>query len=161
MIESFFRRIPEFKGKKRLLDFLYRQKRKNAKDLIVNGKYGCVYKLPNIIENVGFDIFVNGIYENETIDFVVDKCKGSAFFIDIGANIGSITIPVCKRLKHLKAICVEASPTVFEYLTWNVHINRLNNISLINKAVSNKDDIEVNFYSPQEKYGKRLYGACF
>jgi len=154
MLESFFRSIPEFKGKKRLLAFLFRKKYRSSKDIIVNGKYGCFYKLPNIIENVGFDIFANGIFENETIEFVVDKCKDSAFFIDIGANIGSIAIPVCKRLKNLKAICVEASPTVFEYLSWNVHKNGLNNIVIVNKAVTDTDNMEVNFYSPAEKYGK-------
>lgn len=161
MIDTLFRRLPEFKGKKRLLAFLYMVKRKNAKDIIVNGKYNCVYKLPNIKENIGFDIFANGIYENETIDLVVEKCKNSTFFIDIGANIGSISIPVCKRLKNIKAICVEASPTVFEYLTWNVHKNKLNNINIINKAVADKDNIEVNFYSPEEKYGKGSMSPVF
>lgn len=161
MIERLFRNIPEFKGKKRLLGILFRQKRKNARDLFVQGKYGCVYKLPNIIENVGFDIFANGIYEKDTIDFVVEKCSGSAYFIDIGANIGSISIPVCKQLDHLKTIAVEASPKVYEYLKWNVHENGLANITHVNRAVSDTDDVFVDFYSPDEKYGKGSMAPVF
>lgn len=53
--------MPKFKGKKRLIAFLYKKKRMKGKDMIIIGKYNCVYKFPNIIENVGFDIFVNGI----------------------------------------------------------------------------------------------------
>ena len=145
MIERLFRNIPEFKGKIRLIDQLYRQKRKHARDLIVHGKYGCVFKLPNIIENVGFYIFANGIYEKDTIDFAIEKCSGETYFIDIGANIGSISIPVCKQLDHLKTMAIEASPKVYEYLIWNVLQNALANITLVNKALGDNDDVNVDF----------------
>lgn len=161
MIDKFIRIIPEFKGKRRLTAALYRNKRSSTRDIIIKGRYGCIYKLPNLIENVGFDIFVNGIYESETIDFITTKCKNAKYFIDIGANIGSIAIPVSKRSPDLKIICIEASQNVFEYLNWNVEQNKLKNIKLIDKAVSDCDDQEVDFYSPDEKYGKGSMAPVF
>jgi len=74
--------------------------------------------------------------------------------LDIGANIGSICIPICKLRNDITAICIEASSKMFSYLERNCKLNNLNNVILINKAVSEIDNTEVNFYSPDDKYGK-------
>jgi len=154
MIDALFRILPAFKGKQRIARFLFRSYLKKQQPLIIEGKWGCKYHLPNIIENIGFEIFINGVYEQETIDFIIRWCKNSAVFVDLGANIGAITIPVSKRLQNISIICVEAAPAIYAYLQRNIKENEVKHASLINKAVSVVANKKVPFYSPEDKYGK-------
>ena len=57
------RQIKEFRGKKRICRVLLAPFIASAKDIQINGHYGCTYLLPNIQESVAFELFVNGIYE--------------------------------------------------------------------------------------------------
>lgn len=63
LIDSIFRRVPIFKGKQRLARFLMINKIRNYHDICIAGKYDCKFLVPNIKENIGFEIFINGVYE--------------------------------------------------------------------------------------------------
>jgi FkbM family methyltransferase len=151
---SLLREIPQFKGKRRIVRLLYGNLIRTASNISVKGKFGLVYLLPNLIENIGLDIFINGIYEKETINFILRKLPPNAVFIDVGANIGTIVIPLCRLHKNIEAIGIEASSRVFDYLKKNVEHNKAGNLKFFNKAVSDSDDMEFNFYSPDGVYGK-------
>jgi FkbM family methyltransferase len=161
MIADLLRSLPPFKGKLRLARFLVGSKIKSATGLKVTGKLGCVYNLPNVKENIGFEILVNGIYEPENIKFIARQLRTGETFIDIGANVGAISIPISKLCQGVDVISVEASPWVFEYLKQNVIANGLNDIQIINKAMADKEDELVNFYSPRDKYGKGSMASVF
>ena len=53
---EFFRWLPDFKGKQRLGRLLLRNKIKNFENLVVTGKYGINYLLPNLKEIISFEI---------------------------------------------------------------------------------------------------------
>jgi FkbM family methyltransferase len=161
MLETLFRALPAFKGKRRLARLLFRSRIRKSRDLIVNGKFGVKYKLPNLIENVAFDIFVMGVYEPEYIRYLAKILPPDAVMLDLGANIGSIGIPVAKMRPDIKIVAVEASRHVFEYLRQNVQLNNCKNISLENFALSDKDNEQVAFYSPEEKFGKGSMSAVY
>lgn len=161
MISSILRLFPPFKGKQRLSRFLLQRNMRSVKDVVIKGRYGCMYKLPNIIENVGFDIYVDGVFENDSIRFILEKLPANATWVDMGANIGSICIPICKRRPDVKALCIEASPRVYSYLEHNVRINKLDNIMLVNKALADADHNTVHFFSPEEKFGKGSLSSVF
>lgn len=161
MIEKFLRRLPPFKGKQRIIKYLYRDLISKAKDLIIYGGYDCQYKVPNLKENIGFELFANGIYEKETICFIVNRLPANSIFVDIGANIGAIALPVCKQRSDIQALAIEASSNVFNYLKFNFENNKVNNCRLLNNAVSEKAGELVNFFSPDEKYGKGSMAAVF
>lgn len=155
------RRLPPFKGKQRLARFLFKNKISRSIDITVDGQYGCRYMIPNIKEGIGFEIFINGIYEKETIGFLIDKLPANGCMIDIGANIGSVIIPICKRRNDINAISIEASKRVFDYLENNIKQNNIANCILINKAISEVDGSSVSFYSPVELYGKGSMSPVF
>lgn len=161
MIEFFFRMLPAFRGKQRLARLVFKTAIKNEKDILVEGKPGLTYKIPNIKEPIGFEIFINGTYEPEIIEFISNTVPAGGTLVDIGANIGSISFPVCKRRTDIKAICIEASPTVFEYLAFNKEINKLTNCTLLHKAVTDTAGGRVDFYSPVEKFGKGSMASVF
>lgn len=157
-----FRRLPDFKGKRRLSRILFKNLIRSGTNIFVEGEMQCVYELPNIKEAIAFDLFINGIYEKETIEFFVKRTPSSGVFLDLGANIGSITIPLLKKRPDLTCICVEAAPWIFEYLGRNLLSNRLGStVYSVNKAIWDKSGIQLPFYSPAEQFGKGSLSSVF
>ena len=156
-----FRKLPLFKGKQTLARLLFKKTIANKKNFWVRGKQNCEYLLPNLIENIGFEIFINGVYEEETSDFFADKIPLNGVFLDLGANIGAISIPLIKKRKDIKVVCVEAAPYIFTYLQKNLERNHATNVIAINKALFYTDDEEINFYSQDDKFGKGSLSPVF
>jgi FkbM family methyltransferase len=161
MIDSILRTLPGFKGKRRLARMLMSGKISTASDVVIQGRDGFVFMLPNIQENIGFEIFVNGVYEEDTIRFIKATARKGRVFLDIGANIGAIAIPVSASLEDIETICIEASPRMFRYLEHNVQKNNLKNVRLINCAIAETAGKKVPFYSPELKFGKGSLGPSF
>lgn len=150
-----FSSLPSFRGKTGIGRRLFRKMIKESTDLWVLGKFGCRYFLPNLKEVVALDIFLNGIYEIETHEFLMKQVPQGAVILDIGANIGSISIPLMKRRKDISCIGVEASPFVFNYLKQNVLENGLaSRFVCVNKAIADRSGQTVSFYSAPENFGK-------
>jgi FkbM family methyltransferase len=161
-LSKLFRQLPLFKGKRRLGSFLFKKEIANSKDLQISGKYGCQYLLPNLREAVALDVFLDGIYEPQTHDFLMSKIPPNAVLLDAGANIGSVCIPILKRRKDVTCICVEASPFVFNYLKKNISLNNLESQTIcINKAITDKDGEVLPFYSEPSNFGKGSLSAVF
>lgn len=153
-MDALFRKLPLFKGKQRLARLLLKKDLANGKDISVKGRFGSSYLLPNLIENVSLEIFINGIYEKATSDFFVKRLAPGGVFLDLGANIGAISIPLYRQRKDIKIVCVEAAPWLFPYLQKNLEQNGFKDAVLVNKALFNTDNQEIDFYSPDEKFGK-------
>ncbi len=156
MIGKLFRKFNDFKGKQRLSRLLMNRKLKSTKDIVVEGKYHCSYLVPNIKEVIGFELYINGIFEEEYIQLILSKLKPNAVIIDLGANIGSISIPICKLKNDVRVIAVEASSVMYGYLKKNIELNGIINCEILNKAVWVNSESEVPFYVPDEQYGKGM-----
>ena len=157
-----FRSLPHFKGKTRLGRLLFKEQIKHGTDLRVKGKFDCEYILPNLKEVVALEVFLEGIYESETHDFLMKQVPENAVMLDIGANIGSVCIPLAKRRKDISFICVEASPFVFRYLGENIKLNGLEpRFTCINKAIGEKGGEILPFYSSPENFGKGSLSPVF
>lgn len=161
MLQTLFRKLPAFKGKRRLARMLFPATVKNSRDLVIKGRFGIKYKLPNLIENVAFDIFVVGAYEEEYIRYLVEKLPRNGIMLDLGANIGSIGVPVAVLRPDVTIVAVEASSKVFEYLQANIQLNGCKNISVEKFALSSADNEQVAFYAPEEKFGKGSMSAVY
>jgi FkbM family methyltransferase len=146
--------LPKFRGKNRLARLLFHRLTHSFSDADISGKFGIQYKVPNIGESIGFELFVNGIYEQENIKLIIESIPKSGIFIDIGANIGAISIPIAKIRPDITLYAIEASPRVFSYLKHNVETNKCTNIILLNRAMAEEDDKLVSFYSPEKLFGK-------
>ena len=122
-MKPLFQYLPQFKGKFRLGKLFYRNIVASGKNLIIEGKAGCRYRLPNLKENLAYEIFINGIYEPDTQRLLEKRIPHNGFFLDLGANIGSVSIPFCKGRKDVKCIAVEAVPWIYENLTYNIELH--------------------------------------
>src|SRR5688572_14155380 len=125
MLAKLLRRLPDFKGKHRLAKVLMHGRINKAENVLVQGSFACKYLLPNLTETVGYEIFINGIYEREIFDLLKRIIPPNGRILDLGANIGSVIIPLCTIRKDIQAVAVEAAPWVYTYLQNNIELNHL------------------------------------
>ncbi len=158
LIQSLFNYLPNFKGKLRLARLLVRNQKERRK---FTTSRGVIYSVPNLIENVGFELYVNGIYERESIDYICRNLPQNGVFIDVGANIGSICIEVAKSRPDVTVYAFEAAPSVYCFLDKNIKQNKLENIKYYNLAVHENGDVKLPFYSPKGLNGKGSFSPVF
>jgi FkbM family methyltransferase len=80
------------------------------------------------------------LHEKTIVNLVKNEIKKGDVVIDIGAHIGYYTVLFAKLVGPKgRVFAFEASPTNFEILKKNVNVNGYQNVTLNNKAVSDKD----------------------
>ena len=101
IISSFLQVIPDIRGKRRICNFIISNiiPLKLHTPKIIKGKYSIIYHLPNLQDSISLELFYYGIYEKEYFDLLCQYLPMNAYFLDIGANIGSISIPLAKKEK--------------------------------------------------------------
>jgi len=76
---------------------------------------------------------------SEVENFVWKYLRSGDVFIDIGANIGTVTLEASKKIgDNGKIFSFEANPKIFEFLLGNVNLNHCKNIELHNLALGEK-----------------------
>jgi FkbM family methyltransferase len=158
IIHKILNTLPFFRGKLRLARFLVPNQKQRAK---FKTKDGMLFSVPNLVENVSFELYVNGIYEKETIDHICMSVPKNGVFVDVGANIGAISIAVAKKRPDLNIFAFEASPIVFNYLRENKEQNNCLNLTIYNLAIHDIGGIELPFFSPKELNGKGSFAPVF
>lgn len=147
-------RLPSFRGKRKLCKFFIDVTRISKKKSIRIQTKSGTFELPNVKEIISFDLFTSGVYENGLVEFLSKAIPKNGVFIDIGANIGAISIPLALERKDIRIIAIEASPWIFNVLQGNVLLNRLSNITALNYAVYSESGKQVGIYAPKELFGK-------
>jgi len=85
-----------------------------------------------IIQN----IINSGYWETDTQRVIDRFVKPTDVCFDVGANIGSITIPLANRAE--KVFAFEVGCISFGYLRHNIMVNSIQNVELIRGAISDK-----------------------
>jgi FkbM family methyltransferase len=126
-----------------------------AQDAVINGRGGLLYATPSLREPIAFSLLINGVYEFRALEFVIERLRTGSIFVDVGANIGSFTIPAAQKVGiNGCVIAVEPSPRIFPYLQRNVALNKVPNVRLVRRAASDRDGECASFYeAPVEKFG--------
>jgi FkbM family methyltransferase len=115
---------------------------KNHRDFIYNPNnqfYNCKIVL-NTGYNIDRKIFTKGFYDIKTLFLLKLFLKNGDVFLDIGANIGSISFAARKIIGNDgKVICFEPGPLLFKSLSKSVLENKYLNFELFNYGCSNKE----------------------
>lgn len=91
---------------------------------------------PCIDRGVEAALFYNGTYEPGTIKFLKANLGEKNVFIDVGANIGLISLIAAKLVgKQGRVIAFEPGKETSEILRRNILLNGLKNIEVIQKAL--------------------------
>jgi FkbM family methyltransferase len=143
---SLYRRLPWFKGKLRLGKLLFKNYIKVPREFSFRGHEGIRYTIPNTLENIGLELIINGVYEKDVLDFLKKNIQDHSVFFDVGANIGSIGIPVVKTIAGVVYHCFEASPDTFGYLQRNIEANQIKAYKASNNLVHHSSGTSCRFY---------------
>ena len=114
----------------------------NCELVKVDGTQFLVFKGSDLISNH----LKKALYEDDihqlALKMLVDKPDGQV--LDIGANLGTFSIPLAKKIPALKFHAFEPQRIVNYQLCANVIINSLDNVYTYELALSNEDtDIEL------------------
>lgn len=83
-------------------------------------------------------IVKSGWWETDNLALMKQFINADDVCIDVGANIGSLTIPMATLAKQVYAF--EAGPEIYGMLKSNLIANDIQNVEALNVAVSNKKD---------------------
>ena len=123
---------------------------------------GCSYVLPSYAEPLAEYIFTFGVHERDTQNVILEFLSEKGTFIDVGANIGAIAIPIAKLRPQASIICIEADPDIYKLLQDNLTRNGCSRAQAISYIVGATDDDHTPFYrAPEEKFGMGSLGPQF
>ena len=104
---------------------------------------GILLSLPVTID---YMIFVKSDWEKKEREFASKLVCDNECILDIGANVGHYTAFLAKKNPKTKMVSVEASPKNFRLLQSNCKLNNLTNLVLYNRAISDEDDVLIDFF---------------
>ena len=157
----FLQALPVFRGKRRIGRIIMKLSGMSSKSgIVVKTKAGEFY-LPNLKDMISIDLFINGYYEKGLVDMLKNNIPPNGVLIDVGANIGSIAIPLSKMRQDIRIIAVEASPWIFKVLKRNITANNASNITAVNYAVFSESGKTIPIYAPKDLFGKGSLKAVY
>jgi FkbM family methyltransferase len=108
---------------------------------IVTGKRGIRYRLIGKQDLISGYIREYGEYEPElqlVSAHILKAARGQV--IDVGANMGSYSIPVATQFPDIEIIAFEAQQAVFNQLSENIQLNAAKNVLPIHLGLSDREE---------------------
>jgi FkbM family methyltransferase len=93
---------------------------------------------PSIDEGVELSLYQTGTYEKGILSFLEESFDDTGLFVDVGANIGLMSVFVANKFKNSEVVAFEAHPKTAEILRGNIELNDLSNIQIVQKALGAK-----------------------
>lgn len=101
---------------------------------------------PSIDNGVELSLFETGTYEKGTIQLLEKYLKAGSAFLDIGANIGLMSVLASKYVGGNGVVyAVEANPKTVSILQANIDLNACKNVELIPVALSDTSGTALLF----------------
>ncbi len=118
---------------------------------LVKAKYGYVLFNKND-QFVGKSIELYGEFSNGEMDFFKQIVKPDHTVVEVGANIGSLTLPIAQLVGNKgKVIAFEPQRIVFQTLCANIALNSIENTECYNLAVGYQERyIDVPVFDPKQ-----------
>jgi FkbM family methyltransferase len=101
---------------------------------------GIKYLIKNREDVIQRYLLSNRQWNEGVYKFIIDiiEEKNLTHFLNIGSHIGTIALPVSKKIKRVS--CVEAYKPTYDHLIENIKLNKINNIKSYNFAVGNSEE---------------------
>lgn len=109
---------------------------------------------PSLDQGVELSLFETGTYEKGTIQLLKTYLQPGSVFLDIGANIGLMSVIASGVVKEMGRIyAVEANPNTVSILQANIALNQCRNIEVIPVALSDEQGTATLFENWQVNRG--------
>lgn len=101
---------------------------------------------------------LNPHYNIEELDFLKANLQPNDTFIDIGANIGTVSLPIARFLgSHGRVLAIEPHPEALARLDFNRRASKLETVSIIPVAATDSDG-EVTIVTGDQNLGASRIG---
>jgi len=100
----------------------------------------------------GLYLQTQGSYEPYETKIFLENVKTKDVVFDIGAHVGYYTLLAGKKASQGKVVAFEADLANQQLLMQNIKLNKLNNVTLVAKAIADKKG-KVTFYQSQSSSG--------
>ena len=147
------RKLPYFKGKYRLVNFLYPSNKFNNRSM--GDKFIIDYhgkKYAGITSNfIDWGVYIYNGLENGLINYLKTEIDNFNYYIDIGSNSGTSSLPFTGR-NNLKIICFEPLDYSYKKLIKNFALNdALNETDFHKIALSDKSGQSFIYYPESDE----------
>lgn len=122
IIIMFLRKIHRVRGKRFILKAL--RQMIGEKYLIADYYSGKI--VLNEKEFIDYSVCINGHYEKDVWGTISSNISYNEVFWDVGANIGTVSIPALLDRRISQVYCFEPNPIVFKQLKYNLELNKGN-----------------------------------
>ena len=107
---------------------------------------------------IGKYIYVDGMFEKTEAMFVTRFLKPGMVFLDVGANLGQYTLLAAHRIGGERTVhSFEPSARMFAELEFNVNLNGLSDMCVLNKVALSNSVGTANL--SRYKQGEEVYGS--
>ncbi len=157
-----FRMMPRFRGKARLARLVLAVLGAD-RVAVIPDRLGNRIKVPNLIEPIAFELWLDGVYEPAVQDVILAASGSGGTILDVGANIGVLSLQIARRLaRGTDILAVEASPRVGALLQENIASNETGKVAMIACAAVGTDGVRIPFFdAPPHKFGMGSRTAFF
>ena len=124
-------------------------------------RYGTMLTLPsdNVISK---SLRVYGEWAEHELTILRSFISAGAVIVDVGANIGTHTLPFSRWVETGQVVAIEAQPTICEVLRLNCRLNSLSNVTVVNAICSDRRG-NVEFredYTGEDNFGGISFAAA-
>ena len=124
-----------------------------ARDVVIDVSPSIRFLVPSLAETIGFHLFIDGVYEPTEIAWITGQLASGNVYVDVGANIGGLVVPAARRVGPAgRVIAIEASPRIAQYLTRNISLNQLTNVTVCPVAADSQAQESVPFYDASREH---------
>lgn len=117
--------------------------------------FGAWVRVSGVVE-AEWGFLLRRVKEDATTEFVKSFLRPGMTFVDVGANVGYFTLLAASI--GARVVSYEPTPAVFERLRENVALNALDNITLVNAAVTDKSGALTLYQSTDDPEANNLFG---
>lgn len=137
-------------GKKRFLNRKLRALHSKSAQMAITNSFN-LYLDPRDLYGPSFYVMYGGAaafyhYEEKLKSEIIQHFRADGVFVDIGANIGLISLFVSRYFPHAKIYSFEPGEVTHHCLGETLKNNKIHNIELIKKGVSNQVKEGVSFF---------------
>jgi len=150
---------PKFLGRDFLIEklplwFIPKATKKN----VVQTRFGFkIYIDPVFDKNIENVIYQRGVYELGTVSFLQSFLNKGGVFVDVGANIGFLSLVASAKVGSLgKIYAYEPVPTTYEILKLNKELNQFTQLKLNQFALGDKEEDVTIFNELENRGGHQL-----
>jgi len=118
--------------------------------------------VPDVREPIAVQLAANGEYEGANARLLGRWLQDGGDFIDVGANIGSIALPVLRLAAVRHALLIEPEPLLAELLTRNLSEAKISNAQIKQCLCGETNSLNTPFWAaPLDHFGAGARGAQF